>query len=80
MNARAATAETKEPTERDLAEKHEMRLLRARQLCRQVLHGGVKKFIAGLHWHKGDAECVVYLEGSAEPVRPCDLTIIEEAT
>lgn len=80
MNARASKSEVQEPTARDLAEKHDMRLLRAKQLCRPVLHNGLKQFIAGLHWHKGDTEGTVYLEGSAEPVRPCDITIIEEAT
>lgn len=80
VNARATAAEAKEPTARELTEKHDRLLLRCKQLSRPVLHNGLKQFIAGLHWHKGDAECVVYLEGSAEPVRPRDITIIEEAT
>lgn len=80
MNARATTDEVKKPTARDLAERHDMRIHRAKQLCRQVLHKGVKKWVAGFCHHDGDEEMVVYLKGSAEPVRPCDITIIEEAT
>ena len=80
MNARATKAEAQEPSARGLAEQHDMRIHRAKQLCRPVRHAGVKKFIAGFCHHKGDEEMVVYLEGSADPVRPCDITIIEEAT
>ena len=54
-----------------------MRIHRAKQLCRPILHAGVNKFIAGFCWHKGDNEMIVYLEGSAEAVRPCDITIKE---
>lgn len=67
-----------EPSARDLADKHDLRIHRAKQLNRQILHAGVKKFVAGLHLHKGDAEMIVYLEGSAEPVRPCEITILEQ--
>ena len=62
-------------TAQDLADKHDLRIHRAKQLCRPILHAGVNKFIAGFCWHKGDNEMVVYLEGSAAPVRPCDITI-----
>lgn len=77
MSARdAAPAETAQ----DAADRHDRMIHRCKQLCRPIRHAGVKKFIAGFCHHKGDAEMVVYLEGSAEPVRPCDITIIEEAT
>jgi len=66
------------PNAQDLADQHDLRLHRAKQLSRQVMHAGVKKFIAGLHLHKGDTEMIVYLEGSAEPVRPCDIEILEQ--
>ncbi|KQW97108.1 hypothetical protein ASC94_09955 [Massilia sp. Root418] len=61
----------------DEADKHDLRLHRAKQLARQVEYRGLLHFIAGLHWHKGDSEMTVYLEGSAEPVRPCELTLVE---
>jgi hypothetical protein len=67
-------------TEQDLADKHDRLIVRCKQLCRPVLHNGVKQFIAGFCHHKGDAEMTVYLEGMKDPVRPCDITIIEEAT
>lgn len=63
----------------DAADRHDRMIHRCKQLCRPIRHAGVKKFIAGFCHHKGDSEMVVYLEGSAEPVRPCDITIIEEA-
>jgi hypothetical protein len=66
------------PHHRDDADMHDMRIHRAKQLCRPVLHGGVKQFIAGFCWHDGDDEMVVYLKGSAEPVRPCEITILEQ--
>lgn len=69
-----------QPTARDLAEQHDMRIHRAKQRCRPILHAGTKKFIAGFCWHKGDDEMVVYLEGVPGKVRPCEVTIIEEAT
>lgn len=61
----------------DEADKHDLRLHRAKQLARQVEYRGLLHFIAGLHWHKGDREMTVYLEGSAEPVRPSDLILVE---
>lgn len=79
MNARNKQPATPEPTSRDLAEKHERILLRCRQECRPVIYEGRKNFIAGLHWHKGDIEATVYLEGRAEPVRPCEISFIQEA-
>ncbi|MRW84573.1 hypothetical protein GJ698_10800 [Pseudoduganella sp. FT26W] len=57
-----------------------MRIRRAKQRCRPILHLSVKQFITGFCWHKADDEMVVYLEGITRPVRPCDITIIEEAT
>lgn len=77
MNARA---EPLDWSVQDAADQHDMRIHRAKQLNRQVRHAGVKKFVSGFCHHKGDEEMTVYLEGSAEPVRPCDITIIEEAT
>ncbi|KQQ40414.1 hypothetical protein ASF61_06565 [Duganella sp. Leaf126] len=68
------------PTAQDQADQHDLRIHRAKQLARPVMHAGVKKFIAGFCWHKGDREMVVYMEGSAEPVRPADITILEQPT
>lgn len=74
MNARdKVPAETPQ----DQADKHDMRIHRSKQLARPVVHGGIKKFIAGFCWHKGDAEMVVYLVGSSAPLRPCEITILE---
>lgn len=78
MSVREKQPAAPEPTARDLAELHERRLLRCKQECRPVLHKGLKQFIAGMHWHKGETEAVVYLEGSAEQVRPCDISFIKE--
>lgn len=80
MNARAQQPAAPVETAQDLADKHDRMIHRCKQLCRPVLHSGVKQFIAGFCHHKGDAEMTVYLEGMKEPVRPCELTIIEEAT
>lgn len=68
------------PTAQDEADKHEMRIHRAKQLARPVMHQGLKKYIAGFCWHKGDRELVIYLEGSAEPVPPSEITILEQPT
>lgn len=62
----------------DEADRHDLRIHRAMQQCRPVLHAGVKKFIAGFCHHDGDAEMVVYLKGSPDAVRPCDITILEQ--
>lgn len=78
MNARDKKPAAPEPTARDLAEQHERWLLRCKQECRPVIYGGKKQFIAGMHWHKGETEAVVYLEGSAEPVRPYEILFIKE--
>lgn len=78
MSARGKQPAASEPTERQLAEQHERRLVRCKQECRPVIYGSKKQFIAGIHWHKGDTEAVVYLEGSAEPVKPADITFIKE--
>jgi hypothetical protein len=66
------------PHWRDEADKHDMRIHRAKQLARPVLHAGTKKHIAGFCHHDGDEEMVVYLKGSAAPVRPCEITILEQ--
>ena len=65
---------------RDDADRHDLRLLRSRQRARPVLYQGTMRFIAGLCLHKGDSEMVVYLTGSAEPVKPSELTIVEPPT
>jgi DNA-binding transcriptional MocR family regulator len=67
-------------TEQDQADQHDLRIHRAKQLARPVMHDGLKKFIAGFCWHKGDRGMVIYLEGSAEPVPPSEITILEQAT
>jgi len=64
---------------RDDADRHDLRIHRAKQLCRPVLHEGVKKFIAGFCHHDGDEEMVVYLKGSATAVRPSEITIPEHS-
>jgi hypothetical protein len=68
------------PTEQDLADQHDLRIHRAKQLARPVMHNGLKKFIAGFCHHSGDAEMVVYLKGSPTPVRPSEITILEQPT
>lgn len=65
------------PHWRDQADQHDLRIHRARQLARPILHQGVKKHIAGFCHHDGDEEMVVYLKGSADPVRPTEITILE---
>lgn len=80
MSARNIRPTTPEPTPRDLAELHERRLLRCRQEGRQVRHNGLKQFIAEMHLYKGDTEATVYLAGIAEPVKPSEISFIEEAT
>ena len=65
-------------TAQDLADKHDRIIHRCKQLCKPVEYLGLKHFIAGFCWHKGDAEMVIYLEGAADPVRPCDITILEK--
>ncbi|RFP19128.1 hypothetical protein [Duganella sp. BJB475] len=65
-------------TARDLAEKHDLRIHRAKQLCRPVLYNSLNYFIAGFCWHKGDEEMIVYLEGVTGPVAPADITILEK--
>lgn len=67
------------PHWRDDADKHDLRIHRSKQLARPVLHNGVKKFIAGFCHHDGDEEMVVYLKGSAEPVKPSEITILEKS-
>jgi len=65
-------------TAQDLADKHDRLIVRCKQLCRPVEYEGVNHFIAGYRHHKGDAEMVIYLEGVAGEVRPCDITILEK--
>jgi len=78
MSARDKKPATPEPTARDLAEQHERRLVRCKQECRPVLYQGLKRFIAEVHLYKGETEATVYLEGSNEPVQPCEISFIKE--
>lgn len=71
---KTATADTP----RELADQHDLRIHRARQLARPVGYKGLNRFIAGFCWHKGDADMTVYIEGLAEPVAPAELTILEQ--
>ncbi len=74
------SARKPEPAEspRELADQHDLRLHRAKQLARPVGYKGLNRFIAGFCWHKGDAEMTVYIEGLAEPVAPTEITILEQ--
>lgn len=65
-------------TPRELADQHDLRIHRAKQLARPVGYKGLNRFIAGFCWHKGDAEMTVYIEGLAEPVEPSEITILEQ--
>ena len=67
------------PHHRDDADMHDLRIHRAKQLCRPILHEGVKKHVAGFCWHPSDDEMVVYLMGSSTPVRPMEITILEHS-
>ena len=71
---KTATADTP----RELADQHDLRIHRARQLARPVGYKGLNRFIAGFCWHKGDAEMTVYIEGLAEPIAPTEITILEQ--
>ena len=68
------------PTAQDEADKHDLRIIRARQRCQPVGFNGAKHFVSTYCHHDGDAEMVVYLKGRPVPVRPCDITILEPAT
>lgn len=77
MSARApAPAESP----RELADQHDLRIHRAKQLARPIGYNGTNRFISGFCWHKGDAEMTVYIEGEAEPVAPSAITILEQPT
>lgn len=78
MSARDALPALPVETAQDLADKHDLRIHRAMQRCLPVEYNGKNQFIAGFCHHHGDREMVVYLNGSAEPVRPCDITILEQ--
>lgn len=67
-------------TAQELADDHDMRIVRAKQLCRKVIYKGLFQFIGGFCHHDGDAEMIVYLKGCAEPVRPCEITFQEQQT
>jgi hypothetical protein len=68
------------PTAQDEADRHDLRIHRAMQRALPVMHAGLKQFIAGFCHHSGDAEMVIYLKRRSKPVRPCDITILEQAT
>lgn len=65
---------------RDEADRHDMRLHRSLQLTRQVLYRGTLRYIDGISLSHRDSEMTVYLTGSAHPVKPSELTIIEPPT
>lgn len=67
-------------TTQQLADDHDMRIVRAKQLCRKVIYKGLFQFIGGFCHHDSDAEMIVYLKGRAEPVRPCEITFQEQQT
>lgn len=73
MSAPAAPAKT----EQDLADDHDLRIIRARQRCQPVGYDGLKHFVGTYMHHDGDAEMLIYLKGRADPVRPCEITILE---
>jgi len=76
---RQTQAETAPPkTAQDLADDHEMRIVRAKQLCRRVVYKDLLQFIGGFCHHDGDAEMVVHLKGITGPVRPCEITFQEQ--
>lgn len=74
------SARTPVPAEspRELADQHDLRLHRAKQLARPVSYRGQNCFIAGFCWQKGDHDMTVYIEGLAKPVAPAELTILEQ--
>lgn len=67
-------------TAQELADDHDMRIVRAKQLCRKVIYKGLFQFIGGFCHHDADAEMIVYLKGRSEPVRPCEITFQEPQT
>lgn len=75
-----AQAQQPADTPQELADKHDLRIHRAKQKCRPVEYRGLKHFIAGFCWHKGDDEMVIYLEGGAEPVKPSEIVLLEPPT
>lgn len=76
------TARDKVPAEtpQEMADKHDLRIHRAKQKCRPVEYHGIKHFIAGFCWHKGDDEMVIYLEGRGEAVKPSEIVLLEPPT
>lgn len=75
MSARGAVSAPAK-SDIDLAYEHEMRLVRAWQLCRQVLYQGLLEYIDSIYLHRRGTD--VYLTGRpAEIVRPSELTIPE---
>ena len=68
------------PTAQDLADKQELRIVRARQLNRPVTYKGLNRFIGGYCYHRHDEEMVVYLTGDSGPVRPDEITFQEIPT
>lgn len=63
--------------EREQQYTHERLILRSRQVGRKVRYRNAYAYVATVCLHKGDVEMTVYLEGSSEPVRPCDISIPE---
>ena len=80
MSARDQAPAERVKSAQDLADDHDLRIIRARQRCQAVGFNGAKYFVSTHCHHDGDAEMVVYLKGRADPVRPCDITILEQPT
>ena len=65
---------------RDAEFKHERQLVYCRQMSRPVMYRGLQHQIAEASLYMGDTEMTIYLNGSSEKVRPCELTIPEIPT
>lgn len=78
MSARDALPAAPAKTAQELADDHDLRIIRARQRCQQVGYNDVKYFIGTYCHHDGDDQMTIYLKGRAEPVRTCELTILEQ--
>lgn len=65
-------------TAQEAGDYHDLEIHLAKKRCKQVGYKGAKYWVADLCDHKGDVEMVVYLEGVAGEVRPCEITILEK--
>jgi hypothetical protein len=60
MNARNKEPAAPAETSQDLADRHDLRIHRAKQRCQQVGYQGLNHFVAGFCHHDGDREMTVY--------------------